>query len=142
MNIRIVPEEEYWNLCQPYDQYLPDSVPAEAVESEVDVMQKRFREEAVSLGEEGETWFFPEHYQHVRVFYVYVFMPAAVTPLLARAVQKAMSGFEDRWIGEIECYEEAGGRGDMSVILYLHGDFVLEDDEISRRFARALRGGA
>ena len=137
--IRIVGKEEYWKLREPYDRYLPDSVPAEEVEAELDLIEKRFREDAAVLGEEEETWAFPGHYQHVRVFYVYVNKPVAVCPSLAMAVQRAMSGFEDRWIGEFECYEKAGGAGDMSIPLYLHGEFVFEDDALSKRFAAALQ---
>ena len=139
MNIQIVKAEDYWKLRKPYDLYLPGSISADEVEAELDVIQKRFREGATGLGTEEEAWAFPGHYQHVRVFYVYVRMPEVVCPLFARAVQRAMAGFEDRWIGEFECYEEADEAGGMSIPVYLHGSFVFEDDALSKRFATALQ---
>ena len=105
------------------------------------MIQKRFREESQAFGEEGVAWSFPGHYQHVRVFYVYVLEPMVVSPLFAQAVEKAMAGFQDRWIGEFECYEEPGGlTGRMSIIIYLHEVFVFQDGDLARQLAAALGG--
>ena len=131
-NARVLSDDAYWALREPFDKYLPDSVPAEEVEAELTVMQARFREAMGGIGEEDEDWEFPGHYQHVRVFYVYVNNPKLYTPELANAIRSAMAGFEEPWIGEFECYSVPGREeGMMTIMLYQRGDFIFtRDDEV------------
>lgn len=124
-NARVLSDEAYWALRKPFDKYLPDSVPAEEVKAELAVMQERFREAMGGIGKEDEDWEFPGHYQHVRVFYVYVNNPDLYTPELTNAIRVAMAGFEEPWIGEFECESAPGREWMMTMMLYQRGDFIF-----------------
>ena len=99
MKTKILSREDYRALRMPFDRYLPESVPAEEVEAELDVMQARFRKVMAELGEEGEDWELPDHYQHVRVFYAYLLRRKVYQPRLAEIIRETMEGFEKPWIG-------------------------------------------
>jgi len=126
----VMDDASYWALRKPFDQYLPDSVPEAEVEAELDVMQKRFRAAMSQLGAEGDDWELPGHYQHVRVFYAYLYSRSLYTPKFAKIVQDTMQGFDDRWIGEFECYEVPGcdDRG-FTQPVYLNGKLVFTTDD-------------
>lgn len=65
---QVLDDSAYWELREPYDKYLPDSIPEAEVQAELAVMQKRFRTAMSELGVEDRDWELPRHYQHVRVF--------------------------------------------------------------------------
>lgn len=139
MQLVVLPEKAYWELRKPYDMYLPDSVSADDVEAELDIIQNRFRESVAPLGEESDAWEFPGHYQHVRVFYVYLYARELYTEELAAAIHRALEGF-DEWICEMECYaiptDEA--EGGMRTPVYLKGRFYTEPADAPEAFASAL----
>ncbi len=139
MQLVVLPDKAYWDLRKPYDMYLPDSVSADDVEAELDDIQSRFRESVIHLGAEDDAWEFPGHYQHVRVFYVYVYSLAIYTPDLATAVHRALEGF-DEWICELECYSIPGdgADGSMRTPVYLKGQFYTEPADAPEAFASAL----
>ncbi|MEM7313538.1 MAG: hypothetical protein AAF497_10345 [Planctomycetota bacterium] len=124
---QVMDAASYWALRKPFEQYLPDSVPEAEVEAELDVVQRRFRAAMSQLGAEGEDWELPGHYQHVRVFYVYLYSRSLYTPKLTKIIQDTMQGFDDRWIGEFECYEVPGcnDRGCTQPV-YLNGKLVYK----------------
>lgn len=119
--------------------YLADSVSADEVAGELNTIQCRFRAYISHLGDEGEAWEFPGHYQHVRVFYVYLHSAALYTPGLATAVGEALEGF-DRWICELECYSApTTPRRAMITPVFLNGDFYMEENDLPEQFAAALK---
>ena len=139
MQLVVLQEKAYWDLRKPYDMYLPDSVSADDVEAELEIIQSRFRGSVGHLGEEGDAWELPGHYQHVRVFYVYLYSPLLYTPELASAVQRALEGY-DEWICEMECYSIPGddADGSMRTPVYLKGRFYMEPADAPEFFASAL----
>jgi hypothetical protein len=139
VNARVLSGDDYWALREPFDQYLPDSVPAEEVEADLAIMQARFRDAMDGRGQEDDDWEFPGHYQHVRVFYVYLNNPKLYTPELTSAIRGAMAGFERPWIGEFECYSLPGREeGLMTIMLYQAGDFIFTSDDEVGEFLPAL----
>lgn len=139
MQLVVLPEKAYWELRKPYDMYLPDSVPEDVVDTELDVIQARFREHVAELGAEDEAWEFPGHRQHVRVFYIYLYSPQLYTPQLATAVHRALEGL-DEWICELECYSIPGddAEGSMRLPVYLKGLFYTVLADAPEAFASAL----
>ncbi len=136
---RVLEDSAYWEMRKPYDQYLDDSVHEEEVDSELDVMQKRFRDAMSELGNENDDWEFPGHSQHVRVFYVYLYSKKLYSPKLASIIQDTMRGYDDRWIGEFECYEVPGcDDGRITQPLYLNGAFVFTKDDAIDELLPAL----
>ena len=139
MQLVILPEKTYWDLRKPYDMYLPDSVSGDGFEAELDLIQTRFRESVAELGAEDDAWEFPGHYQHVRVFDMYLYSPTIYTPALAAAIHRALEGF-DEWICELECYSIPGddAEGGMRTPVYLKGRFYTEAADAPEAFASAL----
>jgi len=128
MNVlRLLPIDDYRALMVPLDTYLPDSVPSEEVEAELAIMQNRFRTGISRLGSEGSDWEFPGHYQHVRVFYVYVHTPELYCPALTQLIETTMKGFDTRWVGEFECFP-IPVTGAWRLLVYHRSEFIADDD--------------
>jgi hypothetical protein len=123
---RLLPKDDYRSLRLPFDTYLPDTVPAEEVKAELAVMEKRFRAGASALGSENSDWERPGSYQHVRVFFVYLFGPAMYCPEFASLIETTMEGFDGKWIGEFECFP-IPGTGGWADLVYYKSEFIAGD---------------
>jgi len=140
--LRILPKDDYKAVMRPLDNYLPDSVPAEEVEADLKIMQDRFRAGMSGLGIEGTDWEFPGHYQHVRVFYVYVYSESLYRPELVRLIETTMAGFDASWVGEFECFP-VPVTGRWRLLAYQKSEFIVddlgeEDNEDYSHLAQAL----
>ena len=131
MTARVLDNDSYRALKQPFDKLLPDSVPVDAVEAELAVMKDRFRNAMSKLGTEGEDWALPGHYQHVHVFYVYLHTRSMYSPQLVEIIRDTMQDYDASWIAQFECYNVPGcADRRITLPLYHNGQFVFSKDHI------------
>lgn len=136
---KILPESAYWELRRPFDSYLPVTVEVSLVKSELGLMQTHFRDGLAADWDEGEDWELPGHYQHVRVFYTYLYTTALYSPLLTQLIRETISLPKENWIGEFECYGLPGANDRECVdMVYYEKSFLFCEGDNCHGLVKAL----
>lgn len=125
--VQIMTWDRFQAYCSLFDKRLPENATHDAFEAQLTEMQSRFRRLASEIGTEGDDWELSPIYGNVLVFYVYLSNAKMYTPKLMEAISNTMTGFDELWIAELECFDPPMKPGGITFLAF-HNRRLLAAD--------------
>lgn len=140
----ILEDDDFYLIYNPIAKILPDSVDEDEVDSELEEVQTRFAEllpglvngtETTLSGEFGD-YYFPGHFQKLRLMYMYFQNLGFLCPETAEALVESLRPLGNRWFAEAEF--EGAEAPELWGTFFCHKNDFYFQTEFGNRYAKML----